>query len=113
MDKVTKLPYHWLQATVALLIIFNAIDGAFTIFWVDSGKMREANPLMDYLINTHPVLFMSVKLLLVGLGTWLLWQFKKRPAAVISIFICFAVYFSILIYHLDVMNKVLFMGQVS
>jgi formate hydrogenlyase subunit 3/multisubunit Na+/H+ antiporter MnhD subunit len=42
-----------------------------------------------------------VKLGLVGLGSWLLWSHRERPAAVIAIFVAFFAYYLVLLYHLQ------------
>jgi formate hydrogenlyase subunit 3/multisubunit Na+/H+ antiporter MnhD subunit len=64
------------------------------------GLAREANPLLDELVNGHAVGFVAVKLGLVGLGSWLLWHYRRRPTAVVAIFIAFLAYYFLLLYHL-------------
>jgi hypothetical protein len=39
-------------------------------------------------------------MLLVGLGMLLLWRFRAKASAVISIYLCLVVYSSVLLYHL-------------
>jgi len=106
IDPSLGLPshYRWLKGIVAFVFIMNVLDGIFTIIWVVTGKAVEANPLMANLINMHPVLFMGCKLLLVFLGSALLWRRRNNRAAVISIFIVFLTYYILLLYHLRSMN---------
>ena len=96
--------FAWLRSIVGVVFILNVIDGVLTLFWVFTEKAEEANPLMAELINLHPVLFITGKMLLVLLGSLLLWKLRERPVAVISIFFVFMVYYFVLLYHLKAMN---------
>ena len=93
--------FGWLQGIVKAVLILNLLDALFTLVWVRSGLAREANPLIDPLVNEHAVGFVLVKLGLVGLGSWLLWQHRERPAAVIAIVAAFLAYYLILLYHIQ------------
>jgi hypothetical protein len=99
MEVGTRRQFEWLKLVLIVTFIINAIDGVFTVMWVLSGAAHEANPIMDHLLDSSPMAFMSVKLLLVALGTWLLWRFRRQRIAVIAIFFLFLVYYSILVYH--------------
>ena len=59
---------------------------------------------MKDLAENDPGLFLTVKFLLVGLGTLLLWRFRKERSAVIGIFGGFLAYYMVLLYHLQSMN---------
>jgi uncharacterized membrane protein len=93
--------FAWLQGIVKALLVLNLLDALFTLVWVRSGLAREANPLIDQLVNEHAVGFVLVKLGLVGLGSWVLWHRRDRPAAVIGIVAAFLTYYLILLYHLQ------------
>ena len=93
--------FRWLQGIVKAVLVLNLLDALFTLLWVRSGLAREANPLIDRLANENAVGFVLVKLGLVGLGSWLLWQRRRRPFAVIAIVAAFLVYYFILLYHLQ------------
>jgi hypothetical protein len=99
--------YPRLRAVVIALILLNAVDGVLTIVWVETGQFIEANPLMDQLLQTNPVLFISVKMLLVGLGIVLLWRCRERAVAVASIFLCFAAYLVVMAIHIDALSILL------
>ena len=99
--------YRLLRGLVISLVLLNALDGILTIFWIETAGFTEANPLMNIPISKHPVLFMSVKMLLVCLGTILLWRNRDHPFAAISIFFCFTVYCFVLTFHFSALNIVL------
>ena len=91
----------WLQDIVKAVLVLNLLDALFTLVWVRAGLAREANPLIDQLVNEHAVRFVLVKLGLVGLGSWLLWRRRERPAAVIAIVAAFLAYYLVLLYHIQ------------
>jgi hypothetical protein len=95
---------RWLKWIITAVFVLNTIDGVLTIYWVVGGYALEANPLMAELIETHPLLFMLVKLAMVGLGSAVLWRFRERATAVIAIVCVFLVYYFILLFHLDALN---------
>ncbi len=96
--------FRWLRGIVATVIVLNLIDGVLTLYWVMSGMAVEANPLMDVLLERHPLLFILLKLGLVMMGTYLLWRLRRRAAAVVAIFLVFLVYYWVLLLHLSAMN---------
>ena len=106
----TREHYRWLRGMVIALVMLNAIDGVLTIVWVETGRFTEANPLMDLLLTNDPVLFISVKMLLVCLGILLLWRCRDSGLAVISIFFCFTAYCYVLTFHFDAFNRLLLTG---
>jgi hypothetical protein len=93
--------FRWLHGIVKAVLVLNLLDALFTLVWVRSGLAREANPLMERLVNEHAVGFVLVKLSLVGLGSWLLWQRRERPAAVFAIVAVFLAYYLLLLYHIQ------------
>ena len=98
--------FPWLAEITAWVFILSVLDGIMTIFWVLGNFAEEANPLMDILIASNPVIFMVVKMLLVSLGIALLWRLRFRPLAVAGIFICFIVYCGIMIHHLSAAGRI-------
>ena len=106
----TREHYRWLRGMVVALILLNAIDGVLTIVWIETGHFSEANPLMGLLLSANPVLFISVKMLLVCLGIMLLWRYRDSVLAVISIFFCFSVYCYVLTFHINAWNIVKLIG---
>jgi len=93
--------FRWLDGIVKTVLVLNLIDAVLTLLWVRAGLALEANALMRDLVNHHAVAFVAVKLALVSLGSWFLWQHRRHAIAVISIFVCFFAYYLILLYHLQ------------
>lgn len=92
---------HNLKGVITALILLNALDGVLTINWVSHGIATEANPLMNILISTNPLLFMTIKLLLVSLGAYLLWCHRNKPLAVASLYFCVLAYSLVMVQHLN------------
>jgi hypothetical protein len=103
----TEQHFAWLDGIVRVLLALNLLDALFTISWVTLGLAREANPLMATLVRDYPVLFTSVKLGLVGGGSWLLWQYRVRPLAVVGIFAAFLIYYALLLYHIGYLSLII------
>jgi len=96
--------FNELKLVIYFIFVLNVLDGVLTIISVSTGKALEFNPLMAYLINYHPVLFMICKQLLVYLGSVILWRFRENMLAVFSIFgICLMYYINIF-HHLRIIN---------
>ena len=93
-----------LKLVIFFTFVLNALDGIFTILVVLTGHAVEANPLMAYLIDCHPVLFMFCKQLLVYLGSLILLRFRENMLAVFGIFGIFLVYYANLLHHLRFIN---------
>ena len=89
---------EWL---VFAIFSLNVIDAVATIIWVSTGLAIEANPMMERLLNYHPLAFLVVKLTLVLLGSILLWRFRERVFAVVVLVSLFLVYYGLLLYHLS------------
>ncbi len=100
----TPQQWRWLKGIVYAVLALNLLDAGFTVLWVSLGLAREANPLLRHLIAESPLLFVSIKVLLVALGSWLLWRHRRRPLATVAIFLAFLAYYWILIYHLGFLS---------
>jgi Domain of unknown function (DUF5658) len=96
----TPQHFGWLEGLVKALLVLNLLDAIFTLFWINAGLASEANALMRDLVNHHPVIFVTVKLALVALGSYLLWARRESPSAIIAIFAMFFVYYLVLLHHL-------------
>lgn len=46
-----------------ILLLVSYIDMMTTLFWVSTGRATEANPLLEWTFNHHPVTFVLVKML--------------------------------------------------
>ena len=100
--------FRWLRNIVFATLVLNVLDAAFTVAWISAGLATEANPVMADVAHNDPTLFVTVKFLLVGLGSLLLWQQRKRPGAVVGIFLVFLAYYFVVLYHLQAMELRIF-----
>ncbi len=97
----TPQQFRWLHGIVQWVLVLNLVDAVLTLLWVHAGLAAEANTLIDELVNEHALLFVLVKLSLVGMGSWLLWRWRQSPLAVVGIFAAFVAYYLVLVYHID------------
>ena len=104
MEVGTERQIRWLGTMIFLVFLLNAADAVFTVYWIVGAETRETNPLMDLLLGIHPLVFVVVKLLLVAMGSYLLWRFRRQRVAVVGIFVLFIVYYWLLIVHLHGFN---------
>ena len=97
-------PSSWQSSDVGsllgLVFIFNALDAIATLAWIFKGTATEANPLMEWLISLHPVVFVVFKLTLVGLGSVLLYRFRHNRLARWASYGLFCLFSLLLIYHI-------------
>ena len=103
----TPRQFRWLHGIVKTILVLNLVDAVLTLCWVHSGYATEANTLMDELVNEHAVTFVLVKLALVGMGSWVLWNRRRSPVSVVGIFLAFITYYWILLYHLSYAGRLL------
>lgn len=103
----TRQHFRWLEGIVKATLVLNLLDALFTLTWVGAGLATEANPFMQELVHAHPVAFVSVKVALVGLASLLFWRLRHRPLAVVAIFLCFLVYYALLLVHVDFLSLVI------
>jgi len=93
--------FRWLHGIVKTVLVLNLFDAIFTLVWVRFGYAREANLMIDRLVENHALAFVAVKLGLVGMGSWLLWQRRNHATAVVAIFVAFVTYYLVLLYHVQ------------
>ena len=96
----TAQHYRWLEGVVKAVVVMNLLDAVLTLLWVRAGFATEANPFIEHIVNQSGLVFVVSKLVLVFLGTTLLWRYRTRPLAVMGIFLAFMVYYGILLVHL-------------
>lgn len=99
--------FRWLGWVVRTVLVLNLIDAVFTLYWVRAGLAHEANALIAQLVEKHAVGFVLVKLGLVSGGSWLLWQHRRQPAAVVAIFTAFVVYYLVLLHHIQFASRMI------
>ena len=95
------LKRHYL---LILTLLFNYIDGILTYHYVTSGRGKELNPIIDYLLaNDYITLFVLYKFVLPTLLIGIILSFKKPPSAIyekIPIILVFIVYSLLMIWWL-------------
>jgi hypothetical protein len=92
---------RWLNGIVGSIIVLNLLDAVFTLAWIRNGLAVEGNALMRDLAHGQAVLFVVAKIALVSLGCFVLWRRRTHPLAVVAIFVAFAVYYLVLLIHLQ------------
>ena len=102
----TPRQFRWLYGIVKAIIVLNVLDAIFTLVWVQAGLAKEANVFLQDLVSNNTILFMVVKLVLVSLGSFLLWRYRKHPFAVVGLFFVFMVYYYLLLYHLSFLRLI-------
>ena len=95
----TEEQYRWLNGIAKWILVFNLLDGVFTLVWVENSYDYEWNVMLRDLAHGDVLLFMLVKLTLVSLGTLFLWRNRNHPLAVISLFVAFFSYYLVFLYH--------------
>ena len=91
---------RWLDGIVKAVIVLNLLDIVFTLYWVGAGWADEANLLLQNMVSNQPVLFVLTKIALVSFGSFLLWNHRSHPFAVVGIFLIFLTYYFTLLHHL-------------
>ena len=98
-------------AAIVVILFFSVIDGLLTLMLLGHGA-KEINPLMAYLLEIEPKLFMTVKYLLtcVSLVIFLIFRniFLQRiriySSTLFSIFIC--VFATVIMWELFLLYRV-------
>src|SRR5688500_6749471 len=88
-------------ASAVALLIFNLLDGLFTLVFLQLGVAEEANPLMRLAYACSPLVFMAVKLFVVSLGVLLLSACRPAPPAQWAMAGGAGLYATIVAYHLS------------
>lgn len=94
---VKKVEVFFLVA--AALVVYNMLDGVFTMFWVDTGFAYEANPVMKWFLDRSYVAFMLVKTVFVSGLASVLFRFRNRWSAKVGMVALFVVYSGVLAWH--------------
>jgi len=100
-----------LFAAIVLILFFSVIDGLLTLILTGHGA-KEINPLMAYLLEIEPKLFMTVKYLLtcVSLVIFLIFRniflqkIRIYSSTLFSIFIC--VFATVIMWELFLLYRV-------
>ncbi|TYS17860.1 hypothetical protein FZC78_08420 [Rossellomorea vietnamensis] len=68
-----------MKLALHILAALNLFDAIITAVGIKNDLIKEANPLMDSLYSTHPILFVSVKIIL-SMFIYALIIYDKVPA---------------------------------
>jgi len=93
-EKVTK-------TFILYILLFNAVDAFLTTkYIIELMILNENNPLMLHLIRLDMGVlpFIVPKTLLVCLGCYLLWRRYDHILAQVGSYLCFIVYFTIVVH---------------
>ena len=92
--------YSTLKTLLILLFVFNLTDATTTAIMVSQDLAIELNPLMDYLLDIHPLCFVAVKLLIGTILVVYMWLSRKvdYKKVLIAAWIC-AVLYTLLFFY--------------
>jgi len=82
------------------LFFMNIFDALATTYWVTTGLANEKNPLMAFLLDCHPTLFIVVKLLVGVIVVWYLWERYSSKLTNFLVFITVLAYACVSGYHI-------------
>jgi len=93
------------------ILLFSTMDAIFTLLLVETGMVREWNPLLAPLVDADPQLFANVKSLVTHVGVFLLVllvdrRLFKRIAVRRILEGIFLAYCFVILYHLSLMVRV-------
>jgi len=100
-------------AAIVLILFFSVIDGLLTLILLGHGA-KEINPLMAYLLEIEPMLFMTVKYLLTSVSLVILLIFRNvflqrikiYSSTLFSIFIC--IFVTVIMWELFLLSRVVY-----
>jgi len=87
-------------------ILMNLLDAVMTILWVKAGVAEEANLMLRDVLEKNVPLFFLIKMSLATLGLYLLWRRRDRKLAMIGIILVSAVYYVLILYHVQILMLV-------
>ena len=61
-----------------VFLILSLLDASLTLWGLGQGAIEEVNPVMRWLIEENPIVFMTVKLSLPFMLGFVLWKIKDR-----------------------------------
>ena len=105
MNKVS-FRRDWVKPFIAAIFVLNVMDALMTVYWIQSG-VEEANPIMAGVMDVHYMLFIVVKMAMVGMGCSVLWHTHHKILSAFGTMFALAVYSSVVFYH----AQFLFSGQ--
>ena len=99
-DKAFGVEFPTLIRSAIALLVFNLLDGLFTLTFLQMNVATEANPIMRLAYEGSPMWFMFAKLTMVNAGLWILASHARFSAARFAVHGAAVVYAAIVAYHL-------------
>ena len=96
-----------LSPTTVLLLLFNLLDGLFTLLFLQLGLAEELNPLMRLAYEGSPLSFMALKLGIVHFGVFVLCLHRDLRLAKVALGVGALFYTGIVAYHLAFLGHLL------
>ena len=90
-----------IKDSLSAVLALNVFDAFATLTWVKNGIAREANPLMEVLINHSPSLFLFGKMMLVVGGCLILWKNRAAKVTLSASRALVVIYFVLAVYHMQ------------
>ncbi len=78
-DQIERSSVNW----CVYFLILNILDITNTLFLLGKGTFVEANPIMDFLIQIDPFVFVFIKITFISLG--LIYMYAHRHFSIFSI----------------------------
>ena len=97
--------HNKLATLLSFLIALNVFDAIMTLIWTHYSIAEEANPLMLYLLEIHPVLFLFIKITLVFLGVGLLWRMRQFKPVLYTAYFLNAAYIFLAFIHINILVR--------
>jgi hypothetical protein len=95
----------FIVVSCAFLVILSALDGVLTLWGLSLDVIKEANPVMQLIINKSPAGLMAIKLLLpITLGL-VLWKIRNRKFVTYSLWLVLAVYSLVMVLHVYLVDS--------
>ena len=79
------------------VLVANVVDAYVSVKVIGNGPLKEANPLMAVLLDTNPVLFVTVKTILVLSGIYLMMRHSDKLLTQLGAYFLFMVYFTLIL----------------
>ena len=89
--------FEWLIWTIFLLSI---ADLSFTIVEIGLKLAYEFNPLLGFLYDIHPALFIFAKVALTAFSCAIFWYTRDKILTKIAVVLIFFLYLGLLFFHI-------------
>jgi hypothetical protein len=86
---------------LTLLMLLVCADGLMTLRGIQMGFMQEANPYIFWLVMEAPILFLFAKVLLVSLGSAILWRYRDNVWSIHGVTLLLLTYSLLLFHHFN------------